>query len=992
MSLSCVWILAAATVMLVLSNAPALGQGQPAGAGSTMPASAPSASPVRLLPVCYCPKTDRPPVLDGTLDDECWRSAGVLSDFVLFDQDAFLVHSCEARICHDDQWLYVAVRCAEPNLAGVKAKATGRTNPWDDDCVEIFIDTKRDGKDYEHFGVNILGGNNLPLPEDDASAAVLKVARGEGQWMLEARVPISALTDKAPKPGDVWGLNIARNRQNSDGRELGSWARLHGSFHKWGDFGLMVLCDTLPKVRLASIDLGEKFTGENVALITLDASGQEVAMELTGQDKQQAVIPARADGPSTVALAYRLEGRADLTLRLSSGDATLFQALVPAEANPRPAWAKFLPGVGSVTMQLPRDVISQGEELPAGAKCRFLGGPRAVSVGWDFKGNDQPAVELASRDGKLSVPRDLPDGEGELNARLLDETGQELTGLSRPVSIAGCRLTQLQQQIEPLRARAEALVSQLQDTTFRRYAETAAAKVAKLEQFLAKDQLAQATVAAQEIDHHLTSLEHGQLPVWGQHECTYHSDIDGSDQPYTVTVPRDYDPAGKDLRPVLIWLHCWWGDGKWTAPQTYLEPIKMAALKKGFILVQPFGRGTQWYRNDGEVDVWQVWKAVNAQWRIDPDRVYISGFSMGGYGACEWAASYPQMFAAAGAYSGTMSQEFLPNLRQIPFRFEAGSLEGAAAEMAVLAQALKKVDGRSAEVVYGTGANEGHTVDYVNWESMLEWFAQYRRVKDPARVTFAANDLRHNANYWVAIDAFTQYGKLATVDAQVEGGELHITSENVAGMTLSPPASLLSGQARPKVTWNGQPRDAQLLQGKIVLSNTPATSSSPAGPVKNHAMCGPIGDAFCGPLALVAADEASVQAAKLVSDRWADWHHGTLDVMTPDQAAARMAEANVILVGPWNSPGLMSELAKVAPVHIDQDAITVAGRRQAGKDLGILFIYPSPANPSRYVVVATGQSAQGVLKACRLFQSGKYSGDYHVSDGGPHGVFDGHWK
>ena len=53
-------------------------------------------------------------------------------------------------------------------------------------------------------------------------------------------------------------------------------------------------------------------------------------------------------------------------------------------------------------------------------------------------------------------------------------------------------------------------------------------------------------------------------------------------------------------------------------------------MAKGFLLVHPYGRGSQGYYADGEADVWDVWRIVSERWRVDPERVYLAGFSMGG--------------------------------------------------------------------------------------------------------------------------------------------------------------------------------------------------------------------------------------------------------------------------------------------------------------------------------------------------------------------------
>jgi hypothetical protein len=174
--------------------------------------------------------------------------------------------------------------------------------------------------------------------------------------------------------------------------------------------------------------------------------------------------------------------------------------------------------------------------------------------------------------------------------------------------------------------------------------------------------------------------------------------------------------------------------------------------------------------------------------------------------------------------------------------------------------------------------------------------------------------------------------------------------------------------------------------GTIQLACATQPATAPAGVAKTRTLCGPIQDAFSGPLVLVVADSSPGLAkdAKLISDRWATWHHGQLSAVTEAEVdGAALADTNVIVVGPWAPKGLVGKVGRSAPVTIDD---------REGSDLGIIFVQPSPLNPGRYVVVITGQSDAGVLAACRMFEQEKYGGDYTITGDGPRGTFDAYWR
>ena len=70
-------------------------------------------------------KVTRPPVLDGKLDDPCWREAVLLPRFTHRGRPAN--SETYAYVCYDDQHLYVGVHCGEPLVAQMRRKHTHAT-------------------------------------------------------------------------------------------------------------------------------------------------------------------------------------------------------------------------------------------------------------------------------------------------------------------------------------------------------------------------------------------------------------------------------------------------------------------------------------------------------------------------------------------------------------------------------------------------------------------------------------------------------------------------------------------------------------------------------------------------------------------------------------------------------------------------------------------------------------------------------------------------
>ncbi|MGB7925336.1 MAG: prolyl oligopeptidase family serine peptidase [Pyrinomonadaceae bacterium] len=140
--------------------------------------------------------------------------------------------------------------------------------------------------------------------------------------------------------------------------------------------------------------------------------------------------------------------------------------------------------------------------------------------------------------------------------------------------------------------------------------------------------------------------------------------VGGGQRGYRVYIPENFDPKKK--YPVVLSLHgsVQWGEDNenqlgFTLPammrpggrvETKLEPKVLSS----FIGVFPQSRTeTPW---SGEMVEYAV-KALDqtvAEFKADPRRLYVTGFSLGGYGSWYVAAKYPGKFAAIVPIGGNI--------------------------------------------------------------------------------------------------------------------------------------------------------------------------------------------------------------------------------------------------------------------------------------------------------------------------------------------------
>ncbi len=65
------------------------------------------------------------------------------------------------------------------------------------------------------------------------------------------------------------------------------------------------------------------------------------------------------------------------------------------------------------------------------------------------------------------------------------------------------------------------------------------------------------------------------------------------------------------------------------------------------------------------VVVLEVIATSKRHYRVDPDRIYLMGHSMGGYGTNRIGMHFPDLFAAIAPFQGTDAEELHANLRNL---------------------------------------------------------------------------------------------------------------------------------------------------------------------------------------------------------------------------------------------------------------------------------------------------------------------------------------
>jgi len=96
---------------------------------------------------------------------------------------------------------------------------------------------------------------------------------------------------------------------------------------------------------------------------------------------------------------------------------------------------------------------------------------------------------------------------------------------------------------------------------------------------------------------------------------------------------------------------------------------------KGCLGMYPQGlvlQGDNWNTVQGEKQILSLIEIAKAQYDIDPDRVYVTGFSMGGTGSWHMAGRFPDLFAGAAPCAGVLMAS---PISQVPTREQVSAVQ-----------------------------------------------------------------------------------------------------------------------------------------------------------------------------------------------------------------------------------------------------------------------------------------------------------------------------
>nr|NQU90143.1 prolyl oligopeptidase family serine peptidase [Bacteroidota bacterium] len=198
------------------------------------------------------------------------------------------------------------------------------------------------------------------------------------------------------------------------------------------------------------------------------------------------------------------------------------------------------------------------------------------------------------------------------------------------------------------------------------------------------------------------------------------------DMNYLRYLPPGFDESSGEIYPIILFLH---GSGERGNDIELVKkhgPPKIAQeMKLPFIIVSPQCPADSWW--DIEI-LREFLEDIIATYPVDTNRIYLTGLSMGGFGAWEFALIYPHYFAAIVPVCGGGNPNRVERLGKMPAWVFHGAKDDVVpiSKSEEMVNALKKNGNPVEFTVYPDAGHDSWTETYSN-PILYKWLLEQKR-------------------------------------------------------------------------------------------------------------------------------------------------------------------------------------------------------------------------------------------------------------------------
>jgi predicted esterase len=199
---------------------------------------------------------------------------------------------------------------------------------------------------------------------------------------------------------------------------------------------------------------------------------------------------------------------------------------------------------------------------------------------------------------------------------------------------------------------------------------------------------------------------------------------------YLLYLPQHYREDSTKKWPLLMFLHGSGESGNDIEKVKLHGPPQLAGQGKQFpfIVVSPQSE----VPNGWDVDqLYKLLQKVKKDYRVDGDRVYLTGLSMGGFGTWKMAMKYPEEFAAIAPVCGGGDTAEAWKIRNIPVWCFHGALDNVVPLTGSenMVRAASRYNSNVRFTVYPDKNHNSWDTTYNSSDALYDWFLKQKKFR-----------------------------------------------------------------------------------------------------------------------------------------------------------------------------------------------------------------------------------------------------------------------
>lgn len=226
-------------------------------------------------------------------------------------------------------------------------------------------------------------------------------------------------------------------------------------------------------------------------------------------------------------------------------------------------------------------------------------------------------------------------------------------------------------------------------------------------------------------------------------------------------MPIFYTTFGKKPeggRSLWISLHGGGGAPKQVNDQQWENQKKLYKVDEGIYLAPraPTNTWNLWHQPHMDRLFGRLIEDLIVHEDVNPNRVYVLGYSAGGDGVYQMAPRMADRWAGAAMMAGHPNGVSLLSLRNVPFALQVGANDSAynrnkvGREYGEQLDKLQKDDPKGYEHFVKMHEGKGHWMNLED-KAALPWMAKFTRNPVPDRVVWKQTGTPHHRSYWLAV-------------------------------------------------------------------------------------------------------------------------------------------------------------------------------------------------------------------------------------------------